>query len=297
MRRQSLLIFCVLSAIWGTTWLGLKVVVREMPPLSAAAVRFLAAALLLAAYARLTGLRLGSLSPPERRVLALLSVFMIGIPYGLVFYGIQFISSALTAILFGCHPALTLLFDSWYARRNLFTAGKMAGLLASFAGLWIIFAERLGSPPAELRGMAAVLLAALVSAFALVVAKYRLGGIHPVVGTAWQLAGGAAVLAVAAWWLERPVPGLYSPQAWLGLAYLTVFGSSVAFVLYYRLLGDITPVQLSSTSFITPVIAVFAGRVVLGEVLSLRTLVGAGIVLTGLVMIHRPVPAPAAAGD
>ncbi|MFQ5816440.1 MAG: DMT family transporter [Terriglobia bacterium] len=297
MRGLSLLLFCILSLIWGTTWLAIKVVVREMPALSAAAVRFLAATLLLAAYARLAGHRLGGLTPRERRVLTLLALIMIGIPYALVFYGEKFISSALTAILFASHPAFVLVLGTCYARRSLFTPTRLAGLLASFAGLWIIFAPRLAGPPAELRGMIAVLLAALVSASALLVAKYMLAGIDLVVATTWQFAGGGLFLTAAAWWVERPVLSSYSPAAWLGLAYLTVFGSCLGFVLYYRMLRDIAPLQASSLSFITPVVAVLAGWLILGEVLSPRTLVGAATVLAGLGLLHRPLPAPAPAGD
>lgn len=297
MRGLSLLLFCLLSLIWGTTWLAIKVVVGEMPALSAAAARFLAASLLLATYARLTGHRLAGFRPRERRVLALLSLIMIGIPYALVFYGEKFISSALTAVLFASHAAFVLVLDSCYARRNLFTAAKLAGLLASFAGLWIIFAPRLAGPRAELRGMIAILLAALMSAAAVVVAKYRLGSIDPVGGTTWQFAGGAFFLLAVAGWFEHPTLAPYSPDAWLGLAYLTVVGSCLGFVFYYRMLKDITPIQASSLSFTTPVVAVLAGWLILGEVLSPRTLVGAATVLAGLLLIHRPLPAPAPAGD
>lgn len=297
MSRHSWLLFCALSLIWGTTWLAIKVVVREMPALGAATVRFVAAALLLAAFARLARHRQARFTARERNVLLLLSLIMIGIPYALVFYAETFISSALTAILFAAHPVFVLLFDSWYARRSLFEPTKLAGLLASALGLWIIFAPKLAGPPAELRGMVVVLLAALVSAVAVLVAKYRLAGVNPVVGTAWQFAGGAVFLALAAGLFERSGLATYSLKAWFGLAYLTVVGSCVGFVLFYRMLRQSTPIQASSLSFTTPVVAVLAGWVVLGEVLSLRTLLGAAVVLTGLVLLHRPLPVPAPAGD
>lgn len=297
MRGHPLVLFCLLSLIWGTTWLGIKLVVREMPAISAAAVRFLVATLLLAAYAHYGGHRLTALKPREWRLLAQLSLTMIGIPYALVFYGEKFISSALTAILFASHPALVLLIDSAYVRRNLFTPARVAGLAASFLGLWMIFAPKLAGPSEEVRGMVAILVAALFSAWAVVVAKNKMGGIDPVVATSWQFAGGAVFLALVGAGLERPVLGSYSATAWLGLAYLTVAGSCFGFVLYFRMLKDTTALQASSLSFLTPVVAVFVGWLVLDEVLAPRTLLGAATVLTGLVLLHRPLQAPAPAGD
>ena len=295
MSGKNLVAFCALAFIWGTTWLAVKVVVGEMPPITAAGVRFVFATLLLAAYAHLRGqsLALAQLTRSERGVVLLLSLVMIALPYALIFYAEQFISSALTAILFACHPAIVLLFDSLYARRNLFAPLKLAGLIASFLGLWIVFAPRLADPHTELRGAVAILAAAVLSSLAVVLAKYGAQKIDPVLSTTWQMAGGAVWLLVAGIFLEQPTLASYSVAAWLAFAYLTVPGSSVAFVLYYTLLRHIAPVQASSLSFITPVVAVLAGWLVLGEVLSQRTLLGAAIVLTGVALIHRRVEEPA----
>jgi len=294
MSGKNLIAFCALAVIWGTTWLAIKAVVEEMPPITSAGVRFLFATLLLVAYARLRrqSLALAQLTHSQRQAVLALSLVMIALPYALIFYAEQFISSALTAILFACHPAIVLLFDSLYARRSLFAPRNLAGLSASCLGLWIIFAPRLAGPHTELRGAVAILLAAILSSFAVVLAKYGAQEIDPVVSTTWQMAGGAVWLLLAGILLEQPTWGSYSVAAWLALTYLTVLGSSVAFVLYYMLLRHIAPVQASSLSFITPVVAVLAGWAVLGEVLSRRTLLGAAIVLTGVALVHRRVEEP-----
>ncbi len=295
MSGKNLVAFCALAVIWGITWLGVKVVVSEMPPITTAGIRFIFAVLLLVAYARLRGqsLALAQLTRSERGVVFALSLVMVALPYALIFYAEQFISSALTAVLFACHPAIVLLFDSLYAHRNLFAPLKLVGLIASFLGLWIIFAPRLAAPQTELRGAIAILAAALLSSFAVVLAKYGAQKIDPVVNTTWQMAAGAVWLLLAGIFLEQPAWGSYSFAAWLALAYLTVLGSSVAFVLYYTLLQRITPVQVASLSYITPLVAVLAGWLVLGEVLSARTLLGAATVLTGVALIHCRGEAPA----
>ncbi|MFQ5663597.1 MAG: DMT family transporter [Terriglobia bacterium] len=299
MRAQHLLAFSLLAFIWGTTWLAIKFVVHEVPPLTAAGLRFALAALLLAGFARFRGRSLGwrHLRPSERRLLLVLSVLMFAVPYALIFYGEQFITSALTAILFSSAPAFTLLFDSLYTRRNLLSGARLSGLVLAFAGVVAIFLPRLSGPSAELRGALAVVAAAATSSLALVLAKYGARNIDTLVGTTWQMTGGAIWLLLAGLAVERPTLGSYSPPAILGLLYLAVLGSCVTFVLFYGLLKQMATVQLSSLAFITPVVAVFVGWLVLDEVLGASTLPGAAVVLLGVALLHRRVPEPLAVGD
>jgi len=299
MRTRPLLAFTLLAFIWGTTWLAIKFVVREMPPLTAAGVRFAVAAVLLAVFAGWRGRSLGwtRLSQAERRLLLALSLLMFAVPYALIFYGEQFITSALTAILFASAPAFTLLYDSLRVGRNLLTRERLVGLGLAFVGIVIIFGPRLAGPPTELLGALAIVAAAATSSIALVLAKHGGHSIDTLVGTTWQMGLGACWLLLAALVLERPVLKHYSAAAALGLAYLAVLGSCVTFVIFYGLLKQMAPVQLSSLAFITPVVAVFVGWLVLDEVLGPTTLVGAVVVLAGVALLHRPVNEPVAAGD
>jgi drug/metabolite transporter (DMT)-like permease len=299
MRTRSLLAFALLAFIWGTTWLAIKFVVREMPPLTAAALRFAVAAVLLAAFAGWRGSSLGwrRLPRAERRLLLTLSLLMFAVPYALIFYGEQYITSALTAILFASAPAFTLLYDSLRVGRNLVTRERLVGLGLAFAGILIIFGPRLSGPPTELLGALAIVAAAATSSIAVVLAKHGGHGIDTLVGTTWQMGLGACWLLLAALALERPAVKNYSAAAVLGLAYLALLGSCVTFVIFYGLLKQMAPVQLSSLAFITPVVAVFVGWLVLDEVLGATTLVGAVVVLAGVALLHRPVSEPVAAGD
>jgi len=297
--------FFAVAFIWGTTWLAIRFVVREMPPLSAAGLRFVAAALLLGAATLATGrsLSLRRLTPAHRRLLLWLTFLMMALPYGLIFYGEQTIPSALAAILFSVHPAFVLLFDSLRQRRNLLTGPRLAGLVLAFTGICIIFAPRLTGPPGELVGALAIVAAALAGALGTVKAKHEGHELDPWIGTTWQMAGGAVCLLLVGLAWERPAVAGYTPTAWLALAYLTVFGSCVTFVLYYSLLKRMTPIELSTLSFIIPIIATFVGWLVLRERLSASTFAGAGVALTGVALLHRrpasptTSPQPVAAAD
>jgi drug/metabolite transporter (DMT)-like permease len=289
MRTRHLGAFCLVAGIWGTTWLAIKFVVREMPPLSAAGVRFGLAALLLAGYARSTGRSLSwrRWQGSERRLVAWLSLLMIAIPYGLVFYGELTVSSALAAILFSCHPAFVLLFDSLHSRRNLLTGSRLAGLVVALVGVLVIFWPRLAHPHAELGGVVAIVGAAVSSALATVLAKHHGHHVDPVAGTTWQMAGAAVWLLGAGGLVEGPLFAGHSLSAVAALLYLAVFGSCVTFVLYYELLKHMAPVQLSTLSFIIPMIATAVGWAVLNERLGVHSLLGAAAVLAGVVLLHR----------
>ena len=299
MRTSQLLAFSILAAIWGTTWLAIKLVVVEMPPLTAAGLRFGTAAVLLALYARWRGRRLGwsRIEPADRRLLLVLSLMMFSVPYALIFFGEQHIESALTSILFSIAPAFTLVFDSWRSRRSLATGERLAGLLLAFSGILFIFIPRLAGPPAELWGSAAIVGAAVSSSWAMVLAKHRGHHLDTLVGTTWQMGLGAVWLLLAGLPLEGASLGGASAQAWLALFYLAAFGSCITFVLFYGLLKQMAAVQLSSLAFITPVVAVFAGWLALDEVLGVEALAGAAVVLVGVALLHRPMPEPAPAGD
>lgn len=307
MRPSQLVSFCVLAAIWGTTWLAIKLVVAEMPPVTAAGLRFGTAAVLLALYARRRGRHLGwsQIPPADRRLLLVLSLLMFSVPYALIFFGEQYIESALTSILFSIAPAFTLVFDSWRSRRNLATGERLVGLSLAFSGILFIFVPRLAGPPAEMWGGLAVIGAAAASSWAMVLAKHHGGHLDTLTSTTWQMGLGAAWLLLAALPLEwlgwahdgRPALTAASAQAWLALFYLAAFGSCITFVLFYGLLKQMAAVQLSSLAFITPAVAVFAGWLALGEVLGMEALLGAAVVLLGVALIHRPLPAPVPAGD
>jgi drug/metabolite transporter (DMT)-like permease len=281
--------FFAVALIWGTTWLAIRFVVREMPPLSAAGLRFVAAGLLLGAATVATGrsLALKRLTPAHRRLLLWLSFLMIAIDYGLVFYGELTIPSSLAAILFSIHPAFVLLFDSLRQRRNLFAGPKLAGLVLAFAGICIIFVPRLSGPSGELIGALAIVAASLTAAFGTVKAKHEAHELDPWVGTSWQMAAGGLWLLVVGITWERPAVAGYTPTAWAALAYLTLFGSCVTFVLYYSLLKRMAPIELSTLSFIIPIIATFVGWLVLDERLSASTFAGAAVALTGVALLHR----------
>jgi drug/metabolite transporter (DMT)-like permease len=197
--------FAAIALIWGTTWLAVRVVVLEMPPLSAAGLRFVVAAVLLGVATRASGrtLSLARLSGGERRVLAWLTFLVIGIPYALVFYGERTVASALAAILF---PSIPL---SSCCSIRCASGGPLSGpdlrrAGAGFRGNLHHLRAAAGGPKGELLGALAIVVAALSAGIGAVIAKYGAHELDPWVGVTWQMAGAGVALLLAGLLFERP---------------------------------------------------------------------------------------------
>src|SRR5689334_19781072 len=107
-KLRQYLAFVLLCAIWGSTWLAIRIVVREIPPCFAASLRFLIAAAFLAAYAAVARLPLPK-TRRQWRALLILSITMMALPYGLIFWSEQYISSSITAVLYSSSPLVAAL--------------------------------------------------------------------------------------------------------------------------------------------------------------------------------------------
>ncbi len=228
----------------------------------------------------------------------LLSVLMIGLPYGLIFWAEQYVNSGVTAILFAAFPVLVLAFSSLLARKNLFTPARVASLALCLAGIVFIFSDRLEGSTGLWQGQVAIIAATASSAAAVVFAKRHIHSFNVMGDTGMQLAGGALLLLLAGLAFERNAAWHFSWTALAALLYLAVAGSCLSFVLYYRLLKRLSALKMSMISLITPVVAVFVGWLFLDEEISRRTATGATLVLGGVVTILREGrPAAEALGD
>lgn len=288
--RSQLLGYLALCLIWGSTWMAIRVTVRDVPPLEAAAIRFFAASAVLILLALVQGKRW----PRDRRqwnALLVLSLTIMAIPYGLLFWAEQYVTSSMTAILFSAMPLVVALMTPLLKHRAV-PRRAMFAMVVAFGGLLVLFSAGLSASRQALLGGAAVLLAVLMSSWSVVYAKGRLQEVDAVVSTAVQLLFGACALAWATWALEAHRHAVWTRSALLAMAFLTIFGSCAAFVIYYWLLKKMQPYQLSTTSLIVPVIAVLEGALLLREPVPLLMIVAIVVVLgsVGAVLLARDEP-------
>jgi drug/metabolite transporter (DMT)-like permease len=287
---KARIVFLLLCCIWGSTWLFIKLGLRDLPPLSFAAARFLLAALILFAIvaARRASLPRGRM---EWALIAITGVLAFTINYGLLFWGEQHISSGLAALLQATIPVFGMLIAHAYLPGERLNAWKMAGVLLGFVGVGVIFSNQIGAEGGRaLWGSAAVVAGAVCVAYANVLVKARGVRMEPAVLAAGQMACGFVPLACAGLLFEgNPLNLRWTALAVVSLLYLTLVGSVAAFLLFYWLVRRVDVTKTMLIALVTPLAAVLLGMFTLGEEVTWRTVAGGALIMSGigLVVLRR----------
>jgi drug/metabolite transporter (DMT)-like permease len=255
--RSQLAGYVALCLIWGTTWLAIRLVVRDVPPFEAAALRFIAAGVLLITLA-LVQKRRWPAAGPQWNAIFVLSLTIMAVPYGLLFWAEQHVTSSMTAVLYSAMPLAVSLITPAMLHRKVPRRAVYAMAIA-FGGILTLFYKNPSNSGRAMIGGVAVLGSMALSSWSVVFAKQRLRDVDPVVATGMQLLLGSIGLLWATWALEAHRHAMWTRTAVIAMAFLTIFGSAAAFVIYYWLLKNLQPYQLSTISLITPLIALLAG--------------------------------------
>ena len=273
----------LLSTIWGSTWLFIKVGLEYLPPLSFAGIRFLIASIPIALLCVMTGRRL-----PGRRedwwLITVTGLITFSINYGLIFWAELFITSALAAVLYTTMPLFGLVMAHVAIPSEPMNLRKTLGVLCGILGVTIVFSDQLGlSEPGLVWGASAVVFAAFINSWSTVLIKTRAHHIDSFVLSAGQMVVGCLPLLAVGYVVEgSPFDFAWPTMAWVSLLYLALVGSSLAFVGLYWLIKrmDVTKTQLIPLS--STLIAVVLGWLVLDERFSILELSGAAVILAGL---------------
>jgi drug/metabolite transporter (DMT)-like permease len=275
--------------IWSTVWLFLKIGVRDVPPVSFAALR-LAIAIAVMVPATLALRTPLPRRPREWGLIAGTGVVLLGFNYALLNWGTQFISSGLTAVLQASTPAFALVFGHLILRDERMTVRRVCGLLLGIAGIAIVFWDQLHFGGRALAGSITVTLGALCVAFAYVVMRRFGKGLHPSAITSGQMVAAFIPLFIYGWAVEgNPFELQWTRAAVLSATYLALFGSVVAAWLNYWLLHRVGAVNLLVMGIVEPPIAVLLGVWFLDETMNVRTVVGSVVILASVwVAMGRP---------
>ncbi|MBS1797964.1 MAG: EamA family transporter [Acidobacteria bacterium] len=286
---KPLLVWLLLCVVWGTTWIFIKLGLRDLPPVSFAALRFLAASSILFVILRFRKTALPA-DKKLRKIIVVTGILQFFINYGLLFWGEQFISSGLAAVLQATIPAFGLGLARIYLGEQI-TGLKIVSILLGLAGVAVIFREQLSlNGQMAFFGSLAVVAGAFGAAYASVLTKSNSGRIDP----AAMVLGQMTVGQIPLWLVGLTTEGSPLNFRWTWLAvvcvlYLAVVGSIVAFWLYYWLLSKIDVTKAMMISFVTPLVAVFVGSF-FGEKLEFETLAGGLLILLSvLLIVVRPI--------
>ena len=280
---QAITAFLGLCAIWGSTWLAIKVGLRDLPPISFAGIRFALAAVILYAIIAARGLRL-PWAARDWRLLLWTGLLSITVNYALVFWAELHISSGLAAVLNATIPLFGLPLAHRVLAAEPMTPHKVGGVVLGVLGMAIVFGSELGgNTPVAAWASVGVLVASLAGAQAGVLVKARGTHLDPAVLAGVQMAfGSVPLLALGAMVEGNPLRLAWTPVALASLVYLTVVGSVVAFLTYYWLIRHIEVTRVLLIPLITPLVAVGLGYAFLGERVTWGTAIGGAAILGGV---------------
>jgi drug/metabolite transporter (DMT)-like permease len=283
MKRRVVGVWCATCLLWSSTFLFIRLGLVDVPPFTFAWVRLAIALAVLAPLAFARDNR-ASLRRRDTATLILTGVLLLGINYGLVFWGAQFVPSGLVAILQSGTPVLALA-CGWVLGSETVDARKILALGAGVVGVTVIFgAEGHASGRATFLGSAAVFGGSACVALAYVWLKTYGRHLPRTSVTALQSLGGMLPLACLGWFFEGPPDAArWSATTWVALLYLALAASVLAFWLNYWLLERMDASAMLMMGVAEVPIAILLGAVVFGERLPAGTLLGGTVVLAGVI--------------
>jgi drug/metabolite transporter (DMT)-like permease len=281
--------FAIVYVVWGSTYLAILFAIETLPPFLMASARFFAAGAVLYTWSRTAG---GAPAPSRAqwRATAFVGVLLLLGGNGLVTWSEQRVPSGMAALLVGTMPCFMVALE-WGRAGGTRPSGRViAGLLLGLAGLVSLVGpdSLMGGGRADLLGAAALVFASFSWAYGSIWSRQAPMPRSPLLSTAMQmLAASAALLGVSVvlgepWQLDLAA---VSVRSWLGLLYLVVFGSIVAFSAYVWLLRVSTPARVSTYAYVNPVVAVLLGWAFAQEPLTARMLIAAAVIVSGVALI------------
>ena len=280
------LAFAAIYVIWGSTYLAIRYAVETIPPLVTAGVRHSVAGGILLAWAWARGFR-----PKREHWAAGLVVgalfFLIG--HGSLHWAEQYVGSGLAALLIATEPMFILLL-AWAMNQQRISRISALGLGLGVVGVALLTRAELTTKGSSLLGLLAVLIGSLAWSAGVVISPKLKLPTDALGRTALPTICGAAMLLIAA-----GLTGEFRATHWasislkseLGLAYLIVFGSVVAFTAYMWLLQRCPPALVATHTYANPVVAVLLGWLLASEPLTVRVVVASAAILGAIVLIRR----------
>lgn len=285
---KVLLAFSIIYFVWGSTFLAIRIGVREVPPFLLAGMRFLLAGGALYLWMRAKG----TASPSRREWLSasLLAVLIFVLDYGLLFWAERRVPSGIAAVMMATIPLFMALSEILFLGTQKLTLRLGVALLVGIGGVAVLVSHSLsfGEVPIDTSGAIALVIGAISWSIASALArKLPLPASKPMSSGAQMLCGGVFLMIAAGGLGEFRGfhPQTVSRGAWMALAYLVVAGSIVAFTAYVWLIHHESPTKVGTYAYVNPVVAVALGYFLGGEAVGPRTLLGTLFVLVSVIVI------------
>jgi drug/metabolite transporter (DMT)-like permease len=291
-RRHALLPWLsllVVWIVWGSTYLAIRIVVRDMPPFLAAGLRFGVAGVLMAGLA--AAVDRGRGRPSLRQLLdyALVGVLLLAVGNALVMWAEQTIHSGIAALIVATVPLWLTLFDGLRPGGQPWTLRVWTGTLIGLVGVGLVARPEAGVPAGHWPGVIALLVASLSWTLGSLYAQAVPRRLPLVTAAAVEMLAGSLVLFGESWAFGEDPSRLAAAAvaSWAGLGYLTVFGSLVGFTAFAYCLNELPASTVGTYAYVNPVVAVALGALLLDEPVSTGLVAGAALILMAVLLTSR----------
>ena len=287
-RLRVILCFFAIYVIWGSTYLAIRYAVETIPPLYTAGFRHLIAGTILLFWCLIKGMRP---TWAQIRASVVIGFFFFLLGHGLLHWAEKVVPSGTASLLIAVEPIVVFLLSSAAARTWKLNGMLVTGILLGLAGVGLLVRGN-GSDAAigSKLGAVAVLAGAIAWSIGIIYSRRsKLSG-SPLPLSALSLLAGAVMLitvGTAAGEARGFSLSQVAARSWLGLGYLIVFGSVIAFTAYNWLLEHFSPTLVATHTYINPVVAVLLGWAYGGEVITAKVATAAAMVIAAVVLVDR----------
>jgi drug/metabolite transporter (DMT)-like permease len=279
---KNFITLVLLACCWGPSFLFMKVAVEYIPPVSISAFRITLAATLLFIVLKIKKIKLPT-NKTALRDFAIMGFFSSAFPFTMFTIGEQYIDSSMAAILNGTTSLFTLLLAHFATQNDRLTKAKFIGSIVGFFGLFVLIAPKLIEANATTIGILITGMAPISYAISLVYAKKHIHNYKPLVVPTAQLIFASLFLLPIAIIFENPASVLdASWQAVSSVIALSIIGTVIAFILYFKLIAETSATYASSATYLIPIFGIALGVLILDEELSWNIYLGTILILLGV---------------
>jgi len=277
----------VLAALWGSSYLLIKVALSSFPPVTLMAIRVTLATVFLMIAMQVRGERLPR-DGHTWRLLFVQSLLNSSVAWLVLAWGQQFLASGLAGVLNSTSPLFVFVLTAFSAQRSSQSAVKVIGVILGFVGVALVVGlDALQGLGQQALAQGAVLFGAFLYACAAINGKL-LAQVSPLATATGTMLWAVVCLLPLSLAIDQPWTIRPSAVACLAAATLAILGTGVALTIYFRLIRTLGPMGVASQSYLRSGVSVMLGLVILGERLSATVLVGLITVILGVALINLP---------
>lgn len=290
MKPKHWLIFILLGAIWSSSFMWIKLALRELNPVAIVAVRVTLGFIFGAAVIIVTRTKL----PKKFKAwmpLLLLGLTNFAAPFFLISWGEKSIDSSVASVLDATVPLFTIFIAHYLLHDDKMTMKRLSGLIMGFAGVIVLLSKNIGASSSTLLGEAAVVLASVFYAGSAVFIRKTTQNIPGVLRSTIPMLSASLVMWIVALTIKLPVHIPKLELTWIALLFIGLIGSGLAFLMAFYLIHEIGPTRSTMVTYIFPLGGVLLGVIFLHEQITWQLIIGGILILSSLVIVNLNISA------